>query len=139
MFWKALDNSQKFCKGLTQWDFLPLGTTFIYTTENLPTLTTKTNWTNLGILTWSKSINWWQQVESHNGHPFHDLSRTCGGSKYVCKIWIGPTHNLLAHLSTSIRINGNWSSKYNKHNSKSTKTVLNKETEGDFKSSKAIN
>ena len=33
---------QKNGKGLTQWDFVPLGLTLIYTTEErLPTLTTK--------------------------------------------------------------------------------------------------
>ena len=32
---------QKHCKGLTQWESVPLGMTIIYTTANLPTLATK--------------------------------------------------------------------------------------------------
>ena len=24
-------------------------------------------------------------------HPFHDLPQICGGSKYVCPVWIWPT------------------------------------------------
>ena len=34
--------SHKKCNGLAQWTFVPLGTTLIYTTANIPTLATKT-------------------------------------------------------------------------------------------------
>ena len=64
-------------KWLTQWAFTPLGKKLIYTTENLPTLTAKTNCINLVILTWSQSITWLIHVESHNQNPCHKLLQTC--------------------------------------------------------------
>ena len=61
--WKYLYHSQKNCKGLTQWAFVTLGPTLIYATENLLTLTTKTNWMNLGRLNLIQSIHWWWKLE----------------------------------------------------------------------------
>ena len=115
-------------KGLTQWAFVTLGTKLIYKTENLPTLTTKTNWMKLGILNWIQSINWLQKVESHNRHPYHDIPQTCGGSKSICPILIRPTENFPTHPRTSFMINERWSSKWDKHRSTINKIRLVRRT-----------
>ena len=59
---------------------------------------------------------------SQKWHPIHGLPQTCGGSKYICPVWIRPTANFLTHLRTSFSINKHWSSKWNTH--KSTKNKI---------------
>ena len=116
--------TKKIYKGLTQWDFLPLGPTLIYTSENLTTLTNKTNRMNLGILTWSHSINWWRKLKSQNRHPHQNLPQKCRGRKYVYPVWIRPTYNFLAQPRTGFRINKYWSSKFNTLKSKINKISI---------------
>ena len=90
-------------------------------------------------LPWIQSIYWWWQVKLKNRHLLHDLPQTFGGIKYVCQFWIRPTDNFLTHQRTSFRTNERWYNKYNTHKSTINKKGFNKELEGYFSSSKAIN
>ena len=46
------------------------------------------------------------RCNNKNRHPCHDLPQACGGSKYVCLVWITTTDNLLTHPRTGFSING---------------------------------
>ena len=81
----------------------------------------------------------YDRLNTKNWRPCHELQQICGGRKYLYTAWIRTTDNLLTHPRICFSINEHCSNKYDKEKSKSTKEVLNKELEGDFISSKAIN
>ena len=92
---KDVDHSQNNCEGLTQWAFVPLGPKLTYTTTNLK------NFRNYHQE--NKYIDD-DRLNHKNRHPFHNFTQTCGGSKYVCTVWIQPTDSFSTYLMTSFRI-----------------------------------
>ena len=65
-----------------------------------------------------------------NGHPHHDLPETCGRIKSICKVWIRPTDNVIAHLRTSFSINDADPISMIYTRQQPTKEVLNKDLGG---------
>ena len=82
------------------------------------------NTKNLWWFTWSQSVSWWRQVQSHSRQPRHNLPQIYGGIKAVYPILIHPIDNFLTHPKISFSINEHWSSKCNKHKSKINKKRL---------------
>ena len=121
--WKYLDNSLNNCEGLTQWDFVTLGTTLTYTTSNL------NNPRN--CLEDNQCIDG-NRRNHRNRHPQYNLLQVCRGSKYVFRFGYGPLkicNNTLGKVSGSM----NADSINMMHTSQqSTKEDLNEELEGYF-------
>ena len=59
-----------------------------------------------------------------NWHHQHELTQTCGGSKYECPVWMRPAENFQTRLRTSLRINERWTNKYDSQNSINIKRRL---------------
>ena len=67
-----------------------------------------------------KAVNIYQWVLPTNYKLFHNLLQTCGSIKYVGKICIWPTENLLSRPREIIRINEWWYDQREQNNSKLT-------------------
>ena len=62
--------------------------------------------------------------EIKNRHPYYNLQKCCGRSKYVGTIFIHPTDNLKWHSRKIFWINECWSSKWKIHKSTINKGIL---------------
>ena len=101
--WKTFYHLLNNFEGLTQWDFVPLGTTLTYTTTNLKNLSK--------CLEFNQCIDC-DRCNHKNSNPCHDLPQSCRGM-----VWIWPTANFKSHPRTSFRINEGWYNKYDAHKS----------------------
>ena len=116
--WKYLDHSLNNCEGWTQWVFVPLRETLVYTTSNLKRL--------------RKFLEANQFIDCNRSNEKTDtlaitFHKPVGEANPYVRFGILPTDNLLSHPSISFMIIVHLSNKHYTHKSTMNKIFLEKE------------